>query len=596
MSAAELFAGAGASPGVETWRIEQMKPVKQANFTGKFHTGDSYIVLHTWESKGSTLMNAHFWIGAESTRDEAGAAALLTVELDQLLGDLPTQFRETQGSEGDGVLQLWPTGAQYLAGGVDSAFTAVDRDAYTTRLLHVKGKRNVRVMQVPRRARLAQLRRRLPAGHRSRRHAVERARRQPRREGQGAGRRARGAVRGARGQELAGRDRRGSRRLRGRHRSRVLLRFERCRGREAPGSRGDAAARRGRVASAAEGGDDDAVSAASAGAGAVRLYHLRDEREDGHAHDDGGGGPPLRRACLKTDDVFVLCAGGGVYVWVGKEGVRRERAGANEFLAGGERAAKFLDANGLRADAPVKIVKEGTENALFKQAFHRWGSETRPRRGASATGAAAKSAKPKSEVDVAALVAGASAGDARDARGRAFDDGRSGVLGVARRGLQAGAGQRGVARAVLLRRLVRASLRLRRRETARGVLLAGPRELAGREGSERTAGEGGGRQTGRLRDASPGHAGQGAVDHFCALFQGRMVVRSGGKASGFKNVGAEDVYDEDGVCLYYVQGTSEANVRAVQVADDAACLNSGDCFILTLERKRRVAPRARQGS
>ena len=149
MSAAELFAGAGASPGVETWRIEQMKPVKQANFTGKFHTGDSYIVLHTWESKGSTLMNAHFWIGAESTRDEAGAAALLTVELDQLLGDLPTQFRETQGSESDEFLQLWPTGAQYLAGGVDSAFTAVDRDAYTTRLLHVKGKRNVRVMQVP---------------------------------------------------------------------------------------------------------------------------------------------------------------------------------------------------------------------------------------------------------------------------------------------------------------------------------------------------------------------------------------------------------------------------------------------------------------
>ena len=146
MSAAELFAGAGASPGVETWRIEQMKPVKQANFTGKFHTGDSYIVLHTWESKGSTLMNVHFWIGAESTRDEAGAAALLTVELDQLLGDLPTQFRETQGSESDEFLQLWPTGAQYLAGGVDSAFTAVDRDAYTTRLLHVKGKRNVRVM------------------------------------------------------------------------------------------------------------------------------------------------------------------------------------------------------------------------------------------------------------------------------------------------------------------------------------------------------------------------------------------------------------------------------------------------------------------
>jgi hypothetical protein len=74
-------------------------------------------------------------------------------------------------------------------------------------------------------------------------------------------------------------------------------------------------------------------------------------------------------------------------------------------------------------------------------------------------------------------------------------------------------------------------------------------------------------------------------EHFCALFQGRMVVRSGGKASGFKNVDAADVYDEDGVCLYHVRGTSERNVRAVQVADDASCLNSGDCFILTLEAR-----------
>ena len=150
MSAAELFAGAGSKPGVEVWRIEKMRPVKQPDgFSGKFHTGDSYIVLHTWERSGATHMNAHFWIGAESTRDEAGAAALLTVELDQLLGDLPTQFRETQGRESDEFLQLFPNGVRYLAGGVDSAFNVVDRDARVTRLLHVKGSRNVRVMEVP---------------------------------------------------------------------------------------------------------------------------------------------------------------------------------------------------------------------------------------------------------------------------------------------------------------------------------------------------------------------------------------------------------------------------------------------------------------
>ena len=50
MSAAEMFAGAGAKPGLEVWRIEKMKPVKQGA-DGKFFSGDSYIVLNTWERK-----------------------------------------------------------------------------------------------------------------------------------------------------------------------------------------------------------------------------------------------------------------------------------------------------------------------------------------------------------------------------------------------------------------------------------------------------------------------------------------------------------------------------------------------------------------
>ena len=584
MSAAELFAGAGASPGVETWRIEQMKPVKQANFTGKFHTGDSYIVLHTWESKGSTLMNAHFWIGAESTRDEAGAAALLTVELDQLLGDLPTQFRETQGSESDEFLQLWPTGAQYLAGGVDSAFTAVDRDAYTTRLLHVKGKRNVRVMQVP--VALASLNSGdvflLDTGLAITQWNGRDASRAEKAKALDVALAVRSEEHGGKSSLVAIDEAAADFEddtvraffsvLSGVEEGKLL-------------SAGDAARAAGRVASAAEGGDDDAVSAASAGAGAVRLYHLRDDAKTGTLTMTEEVDRPLRRACLKTDDVFVLCAGGGVYVWVGKKASGAERAGANEFLAGGERAAKFLDANGLRADAPVKIVKEGTENALFKQAFHRWGSDKPLTPSASATGAAAKSAKPKSEVDVAALVAGASAGDARDARGRAFDDGRSGVLLVWR---------------------VEDFKLAPVKEASHGQFFCGDSYVlhyAFDDGKQHVVYFWQGRESSQdekaasallakeVDDKLGGCATQVRVtqgkepDHFCALFQGRMVVRSGGKASGFKNVGAEDVYDEDGVCLYHVRGTSEANVRAVQVADDAACLNSGDCFILTLEAK-----------
>ena len=35
-----------------------------------------------------------------------------------------------------------------MEGGIDSGFIKVDRDAYTKRLLHVKGKRNIRIEQV----------------------------------------------------------------------------------------------------------------------------------------------------------------------------------------------------------------------------------------------------------------------------------------------------------------------------------------------------------------------------------------------------------------------------------------------------------------
>jgi gelsolin len=47
------FLNAGQAVGVEVWRIEKLAPVKQdPSLCGKFYTGDSYIVLNTYESKG----------------------------------------------------------------------------------------------------------------------------------------------------------------------------------------------------------------------------------------------------------------------------------------------------------------------------------------------------------------------------------------------------------------------------------------------------------------------------------------------------------------------------------------------------------------
>ena len=68
--------------------------------------------------------------------------------------------------------------------------------------------------------------------------------------------------------------------------------------------------------------------------------------------------------------------------------------------------------------------------------------------------------------------------------------------------------------------------------------------------------------------------------HFLRCFAGRMVVHSGGRASGFRNRKDVDSYDVDGVSLFHVRGTDEFDTRAVQVEEKARALNSGDCFVL----------------
>jgi hypothetical protein len=108
---------------------------------GKFHSGDSYILLATTANKSGSLTWAiHFWLGAETSQDEAGVAAYKTIELDDSLGGGPVQYCEVQDNESH---------VEYLPGGVESGFRKVERDVFPDRLLHVKGKRTVRVHEVP---------------------------------------------------------------------------------------------------------------------------------------------------------------------------------------------------------------------------------------------------------------------------------------------------------------------------------------------------------------------------------------------------------------------------------------------------------------
>ncbi|XP_019154980.1 PREDICTED: villin-2-like [Ipomoea nil] len=145
------FQAAGQKAGIEIWRIENFKPVPlpKADY-GKFYSGDSYVVLQTTSGKGGPyLFDIHFWLGKDTSQDEAGTAAIKTVELDTILGGKGVQHREIQTHESDRFLSYFKPCIMPLEGGVASGFKKPEEEEFETRLYVCKGKRVVRMKQVP---------------------------------------------------------------------------------------------------------------------------------------------------------------------------------------------------------------------------------------------------------------------------------------------------------------------------------------------------------------------------------------------------------------------------------------------------------------
>ncbi|RDX72501.1 Villin-2, partial [Mucuna pruriens] len=137
--------------GTEIWRIENFQPVPLPKSDyGKFYMGDSYIILQTTQGKGGNyLYDLHFWIGKDTSQDEAGTAAIKTVELDAALGGRAVQHREIQGHESDKFLSYFKPCIIPLEGGVASGFRTPEEEEFETCLYVCKGKRVVRLKQVP---------------------------------------------------------------------------------------------------------------------------------------------------------------------------------------------------------------------------------------------------------------------------------------------------------------------------------------------------------------------------------------------------------------------------------------------------------------
>ncbi|KJA21239.1 hypothetical protein HYPSUDRAFT_141011 [Hypholoma sublateritium FD-334 SS-4] len=116
---------AGAEIGLQIWRIEKFRVVLwPKDKHGSFYDGDSYIVLHTYKrtpEAESFSYNLHFWLGQNTTQDEAGTAAYKAVEFDDFLHGKPVQTREVQGYESDQFISYF---AHFvcLQGGVSTGF------------------------------------------------------------------------------------------------------------------------------------------------------------------------------------------------------------------------------------------------------------------------------------------------------------------------------------------------------------------------------------------------------------------------------------------------------------------------------------------
>lgn len=116
---------------------------------GNFYEGDCYIILSTRRVGSLLSQNIHFWIGKDSSQDEQSCAAIYTTQLDDYLGGSPVQHREVQDHESDTFRGYFKQGIIYKKGGVASGMKHVETNTYDVkRLLHVKGKRNIRATEV----------------------------------------------------------------------------------------------------------------------------------------------------------------------------------------------------------------------------------------------------------------------------------------------------------------------------------------------------------------------------------------------------------------------------------------------------------------
>jgi len=305
---------------------------------GEFYDGDSYICLNTYKEKGKDALkwDVHFWLGEFTTQDEAGTAAYKTVELDDLLRGAPVQHREVQGHESDLFLGYFKNQIKLLKGGVESGFKHVKPEEYKPRLLHLKGKRKIRVTQVEL--------------HRDSLNS--------------------GDVfvldNGLTIYQWNGKKSGPSEKQKGAEIGRAIAGERKGRAKNIVLEDGDKEATfwkilggEGYVKTAEEGGDD----AEAEKTGHKALFRLSDESGT-LEFKQLATGSQCKASLLDSSDVFILDNGAEVFAWIGKGASANEKAKALSF------AQDYLKKFDRPAYLPISRIIEGSENAVFHSSLH----------------------------------------------------------------------------------------------------------------------------------------------------------------------------------------------------------------------------------
>nr|CBX24534.1 advillin protein [Paracentrotus lividus] len=554
------FNGVGKKEGMKIWRIENLKVVAIPDKSyGQFHKGDSYICLKTNKKGNGFSWNIHFWLGSETSQDEAGVAAYKTVELDDSLGGGPVQFREVESSESAEFMSYFPKGIKYLEGGVKSGFNKVDKDKFTKKMYIVKGKRNIRVNQVPCKWEslnngdvfIFDLGQHIVVWNGPESNRIERMKGTQ-------------AAKGIRDDEKGGK-------------AKIVFvdndKFDAdilkiCEAKVALGPRG---------AVKPKPAQDDDERFSRKQASQTRLYKVSDE--SGSLVVTEICSAPLEQSMLNSNDCFIVDQGHcGIFVWKGKGSTKQERKSAFSNAQG------FIKAKQYPENTPVTVINENSETTAFKAIFKGW-KDPGDTKGLGKTYTTGNIAHVKKEKFDASSLHKLKTSDIDSnpnmaSRTGMYDDG-TGKIEVYR---------------------IENFEPKKQANDLHGQFFGGDSYViqytykqGGREryilyywlGLTSSKDEQGAAaiHATKMDDKLGGAAVQIRVvqgkepQHFLQLFKGKMIIHLAGKSSGFKNQQADDK-KANRVRMYQVKGTNELNTRAVEVDASASSLNSNDIFVI----------------